>query len=65
MTLPIYLDHNAATPLLPQVVEAMLPHLLEHFGNPSSGHAYGERAHEAVVRARPHVARLLRSRRST
>ena len=32
---PIYLDHNATTPLLPEVVEAMLPYLREHFGNPN------------------------------
>jgi selenocysteine lyase/cysteine desulfurase len=35
---PIYLDHNATTPILPEVVDAMLPYLREHFGNPSSGH---------------------------
>ena len=35
----IYLDHNATTPIDPAVVEAMLPYLREHFGNPSSGHA--------------------------
>jgi cysteine desulfurase len=59
MTLPIYLDHNATTPLLPEVVEAMLPYLREHFGNPSSGHPYGRRAREAVERARASVAVLL------
>lgn len=56
---PIYLDHNATTPVLPEVVDAMLPYLREHFGNPSSGHAYGRRAHEAVERARAQVATLL------
>lgn len=56
---PIYLDHNATTPLLPEVVEAMLPYLRGHFGNPSSGHAYGLRAREAVARGREEVARLL------
>jgi len=35
---PVYLDHNATTPILPEVVDAMLPFLREHFGNPSSGH---------------------------
>src|SRR5579872_6179661 len=45
---PIYLDHNATTPLLPEVLEAMLPYLREHYGNPSSGHAYGRRARQAV-----------------
>src|SRR4029078_10219537 len=54
-----YLDYNAATPLLPEVVEAMLPYLREHFGNPSSAHAYGRRAREAVEAARAEVAALL------
>jgi cysteine desulfurase len=56
---PIYLDHNATTPILPEVVEAMLPYLREHFGNPSSEHVYGRRAREAVARARGQVAALL------
>jgi cysteine desulfurase len=55
----IYLDYNATTPLLPEVVDAMLPYLREHFGNPSSGHAYGGRARAAVAHAREQVARLL------
>jgi cysteine desulfurase len=56
---PIYLDHNATTPLLPEVVDAMLPFLREHFGNPSSGHVYGQRARSAVAKARAQVASLL------
>ncbi|MFU8803485.1 MAG: cysteine desulfurase family protein [Bradymonadaceae bacterium] len=56
---PIYLDHNATTPILPEVVDAMLPYLREHFGNPSSGHVFGARAKEAVEKAREQVARLL------
>ena len=56
---PIYLDHNATTPILPEVVDAMLPYLREHFGNPSSSHVYGRRAHQAVARARVQVAALL------
>jgi cysteine desulfurase len=56
---PIYLDHNATTPLLPEVLDAMLPYLREHFGNPSSGHVYGLRAREAIERARGQVAALL------
>ncbi|MFI5397825.1 MAG: cysteine desulfurase family protein [Candidatus Binatia bacterium] len=56
---PIYLDHNATTPLLPEVVDAMLPYLREHFGNPSSAHVFGQRAREAVERARGEVAGLL------
>ena len=56
---PIYLDHNATTPLLPEVVDAMLPYLRTHFGNPSSGHVYGCRAREAVEGARAKVAALI------
>lgn len=56
---PIYLDYNATTPVLPEVVEAMLPYLREHLGNPSSGHVYGNRAREAVDQACERVAALL------
>ncbi|HEV2581402.1 MAG TPA: cysteine desulfurase family protein [Ktedonobacteraceae bacterium] len=56
---PIYLDYNATTPVDPAVVEAMLPYLASHFGNPSSSHAYGHIAHDAVDIARAQVARLL------
>jgi cysteine desulfurase len=56
---PIYLDHNATTPVYPEVVDAMLPWLKEHFGNPSSTHVYGLRAHEAIEAAREQVAALL------
>ena len=55
----IYLDHHATTPVLPEVVEALLPYLTTHFGNPSSGHAFGQRAKEAVERAREQVAALI------
>ena len=56
---PIYLDYNATTPVDPVVVDALLPYLREHFGNPSSDHAYGYVAHAAVERAREQVATLL------
>ncbi len=59
MTDPVYLDFNATTPVLPEVLEAMLPFLGEHFGNPSSSHVYGRRAREAVEQARAQVANLL------
>lgn len=56
---PIYLDHNATTPIHPEVADAMLPFLREHFGNPSSSHVYGQRAKAAIDRARAQVAALL------
>jgi len=56
---PIYLDYNATTPLDPAVVEAMLPYLREHYGNPSSTHSLGKTARDAVERAREQVAQLL------
>jgi len=56
---PIYLDYNATTPVDARVVEAMLPYLREHFGNPSSSHPYGVQAHTAVEQARGEVASLL------
>lgn len=56
---PIYLDYNATTPIDPAVVDAMLPYLKEHFGNPSSTHAYGKTAHAAIEHARGQVARLI------
>lgn len=55
----IYFDYNATTPLLPEVIDAMLPHLRENFGNPSSAHWYGQQAKEAVDMARAQVAKLI------
>ncbi len=57
--LPIYLDYNATTPVDPHVVEAMLPYLREHFGNPSSSHLYGTQARACVDKAREQIASLL------
>jgi cysteine desulfurase len=59
MTAPVYLDYNATTPVAPEVLDAMLPYLRAHFGNPSSTHAYGRRAADAVARARSQVAALI------
>ena len=56
---PIYLDYNATTPIDPVVAEAMQPYLTDHFGNPSSDHAYGQQTHQAVEQARTQVAALL------
>lgn len=55
----LYLDYNATTPIAPSVQQALLPFLAEHFGNPSSNHALGRAAHEALEDARGHVANLL------
>ncbi|MBC7187310.1 MAG: IscS subfamily cysteine desulfurase [Calditrichaeota bacterium] len=57
---PIYMDHHATTPLLPEVLEAMLPYLTDEFGNPSSTtHVYGTVARTAVEKAREQVAALV------
>ncbi|HLZ65422.1 MAG TPA: cysteine desulfurase family protein [Aliidongia sp.] len=60
MTLPIYLDHHATTPVDPRVLERMLPWFTQQFGNPHSvDHAYGWAAEEAVEAARREVAALI------
>ena len=57
---PIYLDYGATTPVDPRVVDAMIPWLREHFGNPASrSHAWGWEAEEAVEKARVQVAELI------
>lgn len=55
----VYLDNNATTPVAPEVTEAMLAYLRDDFGNASSVHWYGQRARDAVERAREQVARLI------
>ncbi len=59
MSRRVYLDHNASTPLHPEVVAEMLPYLTERFGNPSSVHAFGREAREGLDLARERVARVL------
>ncbi|WP_246150172.1 cysteine desulfurase family protein [Streptomyces qinzhouensis] len=59
---PVYLDYNATTPVDPRVAEAMLPHLTEHFGNPSSGHPYAVEPQRALAVARELVAGLIGAR---
>ncbi|WP_042412776.1 IscS subfamily cysteine desulfurase [Comamonas aquatica] len=57
---PIYLDYGATTPCDPRVVDAMIPWLREHFGNPASrSHAWGWEAEEAIEKARTQVAELI------
>jgi cysteine desulfurase len=58
----VYLDHNATTPVLPEVLAAMLPYLRDQFGNPSSDHAVGRRSRDAVEGAREQVAASLSCR---
>ncbi len=55
----IYLDANATTPVLPEVVEAMQPYWTDHFGNPASPHRFGQKARQALEHARQTVADLL------
>ena len=56
---PIYLDYNATTPIAKEVANAMLPFLMNNFGNPSSTHSFGVKAKLAVEKARSQVARLV------
>jgi len=56
---PVYLDHNATTPVDPAVIAAAVPYLTTHFGNPSSGHRYGLVARQAVDEARQQTAGLV------
>ncbi len=58
----VYLDHNASTPVHPEVLAAMLPFFGEVYGNPSSVHAFGRAARDAVDDARATIARFLGSR---
>jgi cysteine desulfurase len=55
----IYLDHNATTPIHPDVLAAMQPYLTERFGNPSSVHGWGREARQALEGARQTVAQIL------
>jgi len=54
----VYMDANATTPLLPEVIEAMRPYWVEHFGNASSIHLHGQQAHAAINQARETLARF-------
>ena len=63
MKLPVYVDYNATTPIAPEVIAAIRPWLDDHFGNPSSSHALGQFAREAMMQAREDVAALLGAHR--
>ena len=60
----IYLDNNATTPVLPEILDAMRPYFIEHFGNASSIHHHGQETRAAVERARESVAQLVGCRAS-
>ena len=52
----VYLDNAATTPLDPLVLEAMMPYMTDHFGNPSSTHAFGRKTKNAIEISRKKVA---------
>ncbi|MBL7943720.1 MAG: cysteine desulfurase [Flavobacteriales bacterium] len=60
----VYLDNAATTPLDPKVLEAMLPFFTDHFGNPSSTHAFGRKTRTAIENARRIIARHLNAQPS-
>jgi cysteine desulfurase len=55
----IYLDHNATTPILPEVLEAMMPYLTSEWGNPSSSYKFGSSLKKVIETARAQVAELI------
>lgn len=59
----IYLDNHATTKTAPEVLEALLPYMTEHYGNPHSPHAFGWATQKAVEKARDQVAKLLKVQR--
>src|SRR5579872_6876536 len=59
-----YFDHNATTPVDPDVLSAMLPYFSQEYGNPNSVHSFGQSARGAVERARASVAALIGARPS-
>ena len=60
LTERIYLDNAATTPMDPEVVDAMIPMLREHFGNPSSTHGHGRKAKNIIEESRGKIASLLK-----
>lgn len=59
MSFVIYLDHNATTPILPEVLEAMMPYLTTEWGNPSSAYKFGAKLKSPIETAREQVAELI------
>jgi cysteine desulfurase len=59
MNRKVYLDHNASTPVHPDVIQAMLPYFGERFGNPSSVHGFGREARDGMETAREQISRFL------
>jgi cysteine desulfurase len=55
----IYLDHNATTPILPEVLDAMMPYLTAEWGNPSSAYKFGSKLRSVIATAREQVAELI------
>ena len=55
----IYLDHNATTPVLPEVLDAMMPYLTAEWGNPSSAYKFGSKLKSVIATAREQVAKLI------
>ena len=55
----VYLDHQSATPVLPEVLEAMLPWFADSFGNPSSLHRHGLLARDAIAKSREQIAAFI------
>jgi len=60
MNRKVYLDHNASTPVHPDVIQAMLPYFGERFGNPSSVHSFGRESRDGMETAREQVSRFLK-----
>jgi cysteine desulfurase len=58
----IYVDHNATTPVLPEVIEAMMPYFTTDWGNPSSSYRFGSRLKAAIEAAREQVAELINAK---
>jgi cysteine desulfurase len=59
MSFVIYLDHNATTPILPEVLEAMMPYLTMEWGNPSGAYRFGAKLKSVIQTAREQVAELI------